>query len=63
MKSLSSVGKECELEGGSVPHGAEFCTLEFCKICDNGKLGIPKERSLGDGDVLADPAESYFVPL
>ncbi len=63
MEGFSSEKKECELEGRVVPHGAEFCALEFCKICESGKFEIPIEQSLDSEDVLTDPAESYFVPF
>ncbi|MFZ2445334.1 MAG: hypothetical protein WAW37_03165 [Syntrophobacteraceae bacterium] len=63
MDDISSESEKCAFEGKTFPAGAELCSIDLCKQCDGGEFKLPREQSLAGEDLLADPAESYFIPL
>jgi len=63
MDGVSSGRQGCTLDGKPFPHGAEICSIDFCVLCDDGKLKIPHELARDEEELLVDPGEAYFVPI
>jgi hypothetical protein len=61
MEGLSAEKQSCAEEVEILQNGAELCSYDVCMLCNEGKLEIPPELSTNSDDLLADPAEAYFV--
>lgn len=63
MEGSSSEKHGCVFNGRFLSNGTEQCTIDFCVVCEDGKLKVPRELSRDEKELLVDPGEAYFVPV